>query len=140
MKLYIFVLYQNKFHFDCLGLIEFINDPHESAIDIFKNICKIIDDNKLQLENLTSYGADNTNVNFGEHRSVFQLLKSKVPHLLKGKYTRLLDTYFYSNSTFSIVLCKVIVIVTFFIMQCKLRMMNYQSILKPFYVNYILIY
>ncbi|CAF2574171.1 unnamed protein product [Rotaria sp. Silwood2] len=65
------------------GLIEFINDPHESAIDIFKNICKIIDDNKLQIGNLTSYGGDNMNVNFGKHHSVFQLLKSKVPHLLK---------------------------------------------------------
>ncbi|CAF5029313.1 unnamed protein product, partial [Rotaria socialis] len=46
------------------GLIEFINDPHEAAVDIFNNICKIIDDNKLLIENLTSYGADNANVNY----------------------------------------------------------------------------
>ncbi|CAM2723326.1 unnamed protein product [Rotaria socialis] len=66
------------------GLIEFISDPHEAAVDIFNNICKIIDDNKLLIENLTSYGADNANVNYGEHHLVFQFLKSKVPHLLKG--------------------------------------------------------
>ncbi|CAF3758816.1 unnamed protein product [Rotaria sp. Silwood1] len=66
------------------GLIEFISDPNEAAVDIFKNICKIIDDYKLKFENLTCYGADNTNVNFGEYHSVFKLLKDKVPHLLKG--------------------------------------------------------
>ncbi|CAF3801355.1 unnamed protein product [Rotaria sp. Silwood1] len=65
------------------GLIEFISDPNEAAVDIFKNICKIIDDYKLKFENLTSYGADNANVNFGEYHSVFKLLKDKVSHLLK---------------------------------------------------------
>lgn len=76
----------NHVLFDYLGLIEFINDPNEAAIDIFKNICKILDDYKLKLEDLTSYGADNANVNFGEHHSVFKLLHDKVPHLVKGEY------------------------------------------------------
>ena len=133
------MLYLNKFHFDSEGLIEFINDPRESAIDIFKNICKIIDDNKLRIENLISYGADNTNVNFGEHHSVFLLLKSKVPHLVKGKYIRLLNIYFYSNSTFCIYIHNATVIVIFFIMQCTRNMTSYQLILKQSYVNYILI-
>ncbi|CAF5137609.1 unnamed protein product, partial [Rotaria sp. Silwood1] len=66
------------------GLMEFISDPNEAAVDIFKNICKIIDDYKIKFENLTCYGADNTNVNFGEYHSVFKLLKDEVPHLLKG--------------------------------------------------------
>lgn len=83
-KFYICVICKQVL-FDYSGLIEFINDPDESAIDIFNNICKIIDDYKLQLENLTSYGADNTNVDFEKHHSVFQLLKNKVHHTLKGK-------------------------------------------------------
>ncbi|CAM4829141.1 unnamed protein product [Rotaria magnacalcarata] len=66
------------------GLIEFINDSNETAVNIFNNICKVIDKYKFKLENLTSFGADNTNVNFGKNHSVFQLLKEKVSHLLKG--------------------------------------------------------
>jgi hypothetical protein len=59
-----------------------------------------MNDHKLNFENLTSYGADNTNVNFGKHHSVFQLLKKKVPRLVKGEYKRLLYDFlidFYSN-------------------------------------------
>ena len=96
----------NKFFFNYLGLIEFINDPNEAANDIFKNICTIIDDYKLKFENLTSYGADNANVNYGEHHSVFKLLKDKVPHLVRGKYKRLLYDFLihllYSSCTFAL--------------------------------------
>ncbi|CAF4455341.1 unnamed protein product, partial [Rotaria sp. Silwood2] len=73
-----------------LGLIQCINDPDEATIDIFKNIWKVIDNYKLNIENLTSFGADNANAFYGKHHSVFQLLKDKVHHLLKGKYKRLL--------------------------------------------------
>ncbi|CAF5111813.1 unnamed protein product, partial [Rotaria sp. Silwood1] len=66
------------------GLVEFIEDPHESANDIVKNICKIIKDHNLKIENLTSLGADNANVNFGEYHSVFKLLKDLQPRLRKG--------------------------------------------------------
>ncbi|CAF2574190.1 unnamed protein product [Rotaria sp. Silwood2] len=72
------------------GLIQCINDPDEATIDIFKNIWKVIDNYKLNIENLTSFGADNANAFYGKHHSVFQLLKDKVHHLLKGKYKRLL--------------------------------------------------
>ncbi|CAF3251972.1 unnamed protein product [Rotaria sp. Silwood2] len=67
-----------------LGLIEFIEDPYETATDIFKNVRKVINDYQLKLENLTSIGADNTNVNFGEHHSVFKIFKDELPHLIKG--------------------------------------------------------
>lgn len=45
---------------------------------------KVIENNQLDIRNLTNIGADNANVNFGEHHSVFKLLKDLCPHLLKG--------------------------------------------------------
>ncbi|CAF1060537.1 unnamed protein product [Rotaria sordida] len=66
------------------ALIQLIEDPYETAEDIFQNACKVINDFQLKIENLTSVGADNTNVNFGEHHSVFQLFKNEVPHIVQG--------------------------------------------------------
>jgi hypothetical protein len=39
---------------------------------------------QLDIRNLTSIGADNANVNFGEHHSVFKLFKDLCPCLVKG--------------------------------------------------------
>ncbi|CAF5165112.1 unnamed protein product [Rotaria magnacalcarata] len=63
---------------------DFLEDSREAALDIFKNIIKVIDDHQLNIYNLTSIGADNANVNFGEYHSVFKLLKDRLPHILKG--------------------------------------------------------
>lgn len=124
-----------------LGLIEIINDPHECALDIFNNICKVIDDYKLKIENLTSFGADNTNVNFGEYHSVFKLLKDKLPHLVKGKckvIVRLFKTSFFKLYV-CITVFQVIVMHIFCIMQLKTHMIFYQLMLKLFYAKSILI-
>ncbi|CAF1543608.1 unnamed protein product [Rotaria magnacalcarata] len=64
---------------------DFLEDSREAALDIFKNIIKVIDDHQLNIYNLTSIGADNANVNFGEYHSVFKLLKDRLPHILKGR-------------------------------------------------------
>ncbi|CAF4624358.1 unnamed protein product, partial [Rotaria sp. Silwood2] len=66
------------------GLISFLEDSHESADAIFKNAIAIIEENGLKMENLTSIGADNTNVNFGSHHSVYSLFKERLPHLKKS--------------------------------------------------------
>ncbi|CAF5049292.1 unnamed protein product [Rotaria magnacalcarata] len=66
-------------------LIDFLEDSREAALDIFKNIIKVIDDHQLNIYNLTSIGADDANVNFGEYHSVFKLLKDRLPHILKGR-------------------------------------------------------
>ncbi|CAF4908822.1 unnamed protein product, partial [Rotaria socialis] len=64
-------------------LIQFIEDPHETAEDIFKNACRVINDFQLKIEHLTSVSANNTNVNFGEHHSVFRLFKNEAPHIVQ---------------------------------------------------------
>ncbi|CAF5051687.1 unnamed protein product, partial [Rotaria magnacalcarata] len=40
-----------------VGLIDFLEDSREAALDIFKNITKVIDDHQLNIYNLTSIGA-----------------------------------------------------------------------------------
>ncbi|CAF2265031.1 unnamed protein product [Rotaria magnacalcarata] len=80
-------------------LIDFLKDSREAALDIFKNIIKVIDDHQLNINNLTSIGADNANVNFGEYHSVFKLLKDRLPHILKkltaaAGNTQLLTSFF----------------------------------------------
>ena len=64
-----------------LGLISFLEDSQESADAIFKNAIATIEEYGLKMENLTSIGADNTNVNFGSHHSVYSLFKERLPHL-----------------------------------------------------------
>ena len=73
---------------DYLGLVEFVNDSNESAMDISQNICKVMEKYSLKFENLATYGGDNANINYGEYHSVFTLLKDKAPHLMKGKHER----------------------------------------------------
>ncbi|CAF3880900.1 unnamed protein product, partial [Adineta steineri] len=66
------------------GILQFVDDPRESANDIFKNAVKVIENYQLDIKNLTSIGADNANVNYGENHSVFKLFKDYCPHIVKG--------------------------------------------------------
>ncbi|CAF1372006.1 unnamed protein product, partial [Rotaria sordida] len=68
-----------------LGLIDFIENSREIALDIFNNIITVIDNLQLNIHNLTSIGADNANVNFGKYHSVFELFKDRLPHILKAE-------------------------------------------------------
>ncbi|CAF1309009.1 unnamed protein product, partial [Didymodactylos carnosus] len=66
--------------------LQFFSDIDvKRAPDVFSNACEIINDYRLKMENLTSVGADNTNVNYGQHHSVFKLFKDQLPHLVKGE-------------------------------------------------------
>ncbi|CAF3824297.1 unnamed protein product [Rotaria sp. Silwood1] len=65
------------------GILQFVDDPRESASDVFNNAMKVIENYQLDIRNLTSIGADNANVNFGEHHSVFKLFKDLCPCLVK---------------------------------------------------------
>jgi hypothetical protein len=43
-----------------------------------------LDKYQLDIQGLTAVGADNTNVNMGEHHSVFSLFRDEKPNVLKG--------------------------------------------------------
>ncbi|CAF0846069.1 unnamed protein product [Rotaria sordida] len=76
------------------GILQFVDDPRESASDVFNNAMKVIENYQLDIRNLTSIGADNANVNFGEHHSVFKLFKDLCPCLVKAKRVEELKSYY----------------------------------------------
>ncbi len=50
-------------------IIDFYGNPNESSNDIYKNLIKILNSNKLNIENLIGYGADYASVNYGANHS-----------------------------------------------------------------------
>ncbi|CAM4840337.1 unnamed protein product [Rotaria magnacalcarata] len=78
------------------GILEFIEQMHESADDLFANIKYVLEANELKLNQLVSLGSDNTNVNVGNHHSVFALFKKLLPGLItvgKSVSEKRLKTY-----------------------------------------------
>ena len=67
------------------GVLDFIGQCDESADALFENIKYILEANELRFDQLASIGSDNTNVNVGDHHSVFALFEKLSPHLIKGK-------------------------------------------------------
>ena len=64
--------------------IEVIEQPHETANHVVAAVREILKMNNIDIKKMTSIGADNTNVNYGQYHSAFSLLKSDFPHLIKG--------------------------------------------------------
>jgi hypothetical protein len=67
------------------GILDFIEQCDESADALFENIKYILEANELKLDQLASIGSDNTNVNVGNHHSVFALFEKLSSRLIKGK-------------------------------------------------------
>jgi hypothetical protein len=66
------------------GVIEVVELVNETADYIVDSLREVLQMNDINIQNMTSIGADNTNVNYGRIHSVFSLLKSDVPNLRKG--------------------------------------------------------
>lgn len=58
----------------CNSLLDFYEDPNEKAVDIYMNIKTRLESFGLDISNVSTYSADNCNVNFGIRNSVYQLL------------------------------------------------------------------
>ncbi|KAL0852281.1 hypothetical protein ABMA28_000489 [Loxostege sticticalis] len=65
-----------------VALLDFYEDPNEKAVDIFTNLKTRLEGFDLKMDNISSYSADNCNVNFGIHHSVYQLLLKENPNIL----------------------------------------------------------
>jgi hypothetical protein len=68
-------------------MIDLIEDADESATNIYKNLMAAIKKSGLHSEGLTSIGADNANVNFGNNHSVYSLFHDQNCNLIKGELT-----------------------------------------------------
>ncbi|CAF3300814.1 unnamed protein product [Rotaria sp. Silwood2] len=67
------------------SVIEVIELVNETADHIVASLREVLQMNNIDIQNMTSIGADNTNVNYGRIHSVFSLLKSDIPHLKKDR-------------------------------------------------------
>ena len=63
------------------SVIELVNETTDYIVASLREVLQM---NNINIQNMTSIGADNTNVNYGRNHFVFSLLKSDVPNLMKG--------------------------------------------------------
>jgi hypothetical protein len=83
------------------AVIEVIELVNETADHIVASLREVLQMNNINIQNMTSIGADNTNVNYGRIHSVFSLLKSDVPNLMKGVSLSKKKKYVANNNEFS---------------------------------------
>ncbi len=67
------------------SILEVVEQPREAAEDIVDTLRDVLKKNNLDIQKLTSIGADNTNINYGRHHSVFSIIQLEVLNLFKGK-------------------------------------------------------
>ncbi|CAF0791441.1 unnamed protein product [Rotaria sordida] len=73
------------------GIVVLMNDAEGTALKIFANACQLIVDNELDINELATIGADDTNVNVGENHLVFSLFKDELPDIFKEQSVLLFD-------------------------------------------------
>ncbi len=66
------------------SVLEVVEQPRETTDDIPAALRYVLEKNNIDIHQMTYIGADNTNVNFSRHHSVFSMIKSEVPRFLKG--------------------------------------------------------
>ncbi|CAF5178029.1 unnamed protein product [Rotaria magnacalcarata] len=64
--------------------LEIVEQPRETAQNIVDTLRDLLKKHNLDIQKLTSIGADNTNTNYGRNHSVFTILQLEVVNLLKG--------------------------------------------------------
>lgn len=65
-------------------IINFYSDDYESSAEIAKNTMDSLLSVGLSIENVSAYSADNANVNYGKHNSVFLKLRELNKSILKA--------------------------------------------------------
>ncbi|XP_078257165.1 uncharacterized protein LOC144594484 [Rhinoraja longicauda] len=65
-------------------LLDFYEDSDETANGIHQALMCCLEKYELDIRHVTAYAADNANVNFGKHHSVYQLLSSANNRILKA--------------------------------------------------------
>ncbi|KAK0135426.1 hypothetical protein N1851_028718 [Merluccius polli] len=65
-------------------LLDFYEDSDETANGIHQALMTCLEKYELDIRNITAYSADNANVNYGKHHSVYKLLSSANDAILKA--------------------------------------------------------
>jgi hypothetical protein len=66
------------------SVLEVVEQPRESAESVVATLRDVLKKHNLDIQKLTSIGADNTNINYGRHHSVFSIIHLEVLNLFKG--------------------------------------------------------
>lgn len=80
-----------------LCLLDFFEDPDETANAIYSNLKNIIESANLSLKNMTCYSAHNVSVNFGRISLIFN---SKCQCNCSGMPSNILSKYIFDIKTF----------------------------------------
>lgn len=65
-------------------LVDFVENPDESAEGIVNSILSSLENMGLTLDPVSAFSADNANVNYGIHNSVFTKLKERNSKIMRG--------------------------------------------------------
>lgn len=65
-------------------LLDFYENPDESADGMFQAINQSLADHNLSFDRVSGLSADNTNANYGIHHSLYKNIEKVAPHLVKG--------------------------------------------------------
>ncbi|KAJ8352127.1 hypothetical protein SKAU_G00236030 [Synaphobranchus kaupii] len=65
-------------------MIDFVKNPNESAEGIVRCLLHSLETLGLKIEQVSAFSADNANVNFGVHNSVYTMLRKQQINLLQG--------------------------------------------------------
>ncbi|CAF1073053.1 unnamed protein product [Didymodactylos carnosus] len=65
------------------GSVDFIDDASGSATNVHRNAREVLEKHHLNVQNLTTIGVYNTNVNVGEQQSVYKLFRDEFSDLIK---------------------------------------------------------
>jgi len=68
----------------CDFFCDFYKENDETANGIHRTLMNCLKKYDLDIKHITAYMADNANVNFGKHHSVYQLLNSANSRILKA--------------------------------------------------------
>ncbi|CAF5189187.1 unnamed protein product, partial [Rotaria magnacalcarata] len=85
IKMFPFII--NYFTIQCgivRSALEIVEQLRETAQNIVDTLRDLLKKHNLDIQKLTSIGADNTNTNYGRNNSVFTILQLEVVNLLKG--------------------------------------------------------
>lgn len=65
-------------------LLDFFEEPSETAEAICKSITSTLSKHKLSMSSVSAFSADNTNANFGKHNFAYTLLHNENNKLIKS--------------------------------------------------------
>ncbi|XP_016664704.1 uncharacterized protein LOC107885566 [Acyrthosiphon pisum] len=65
-------------------LLDFFEEPSETAESICKSITSTLSKHRLSMSSVSAFSADNTNANFGKHKSAYTLLHNENNKLIKS--------------------------------------------------------